>query len=246
MSLRLLSLLFIAIGFTAIVKADSITWTGPATIDQSFCAGCPYGTPTPYVNESTFGPNADLNVGYSTSAWGLGPSASFAVTIPFNVSGDALVALGGTANFGAAGTNCTAVNCVDLGSWNFSGGFDGQVVLDGDGMAFTIPFGGMQTIAAECDPLFGCSAGYMSPGVSITNPLEGTTDLAAGDYTLTVEGSDWDSSVGDSMASMGVTLVLSDPPSEVPEPRVGVLWLVVGCVGMVVRSRLGRQKRLIG
>ena len=110
MSSRLLSLVFIAIGFTAIVKADPITWTGPAIIDQAFCAGCPYGTPTPYTYEYTDGPNADLSVGYNTSAWGYGPSASFAVTIPVQrLQAMHSVALGGTAGFGAAGTNQPAM-----------------------------------------------------------------------------------------------------------------------------------------
>jgi len=246
MSSRLLSLVFIAIGCTAIVQADPITWTGPAIIDQASCNGCPDGTPTPNANEFTDGLNADLSVSYDTSAWGYGPSASFAVTIPFSVSGDALVAVSGTAGFGAAGTNCSDVSCVDLGSWNFSGGFSGQVVLGGDGMALSLPFGGMETVAGECDPFDGCSAGYFSPGVSISDPLAGTIDLAAGNYTLTIEGSNWDTSVGDSGAGLGVNLVLSDPPSGVPEPRVSVLWLVVGLVGMVTRSRLERRKRPIG
>jgi len=223
-----MKLLLAALFLTAASLADpvAITWNGPVVVESLTCGGCPYGAYAPEVTPTLDGLNADLSVSFGSSAYGYGPSEGIEIQIPFEVTGDAAVAITGTAGFGAYGSSAPAYGGTDLTSWNFSGGFAGAVSVVG---ADSIGFAGTQTVESD-----DCTYGDCVASVGSDQPVAGELNLSAGTYTLDIQESYWDNSIGDSMAGAGVTLVLSDPtPNAVPEPHLitvydgGILLLLL-------------------
>src|ERR1700733_506387 len=216
MSPKLLILTLLAISTFGFAKADSIVWAGPVVIDQQVCNGCPYQGPGDLeTTTSQSGESGSLTATFGTSAWGPDPSANFTLEIPFTLTTDSLIELNVTAGYSADGGNCLPVGCYPESSWNFSGDFSGFAAIVGGP---SVSLAGSGSVAGLCDS-GACSAGYFSPGLSLSDTESSSEFLTAGNYLFEISLSGENGSVGDSLASLGLEAVISDSPSSpVPEP----------------------------
>ncbi len=204
MAHRMLFLVLLAAGITAAaLKADAIVWSGSPTVTSSQCPGCPYGQLIS-PSESANGIEADLNVEFGSSALGPGAFSSASLESPFVLPYATGIDLSVAVNYGFSGTSCSDVECAGAG-WTAVGENSGSlsIVDSGGRVDLTVPFGGSGS----------------------SNNQSGVVDLAAGNYSLLVNYSDSNNSVGDSFSNAFLQARIVDP-APVPEPSY--LALIAG------------------
>jgi hypothetical protein len=216
------------LGMAALVSADTvpIMWTGSPSVPTWECNGCPYGGAPPTATATEDGATADLAVSYFSSATGFGPSSSSTVTDTFTLTSPADVLLSLSVDYFSSGSSCWDFGCAGPG-WDYSAEFAGDASISGpDGI--DIAFGDSGTVPGICNGALG--PGNCSGGMYLQDTESGMTELPAGTYTLTVNYSDSDTSVGDSSAGALLDVTLGDA-DIVPEPAhtifVVILFLMV-------------------
>jgi hypothetical protein len=232
---------------STLASADpvAITWSAPPTVAAWNCDGCESGGGMPTPTATQDGTNADLQVNYVSSATGDGPSSDSTITDTFTLAAPADVSLSITIGYESSGDSCGDRTCNDLTSWDYTGGFSGGVGISGpNGGVLGIPFGNSATVAGTCGEI---APGDCSAGVSFFQSGSDTMQLAAGTYTLTVDYSDSNTSIGDSFSGATLDAVLSDTVAT-PEPNrtffVVMLLLMVVALKRNFKSILAEVSRL--
>jgi len=238
MKLTFLTVLLVSAG---VMHAESITpgiieWSGTPNVYSSSTGEGGPGAPIAAITSNAF-----VIVDNSVGGQCCGGSVNYSAGINFNVAlpGDFLLL--SIADFDIDASTCSPFSCPSVPSPNLTsdmlnGDFSGVVeILNSNGNVLLTEglFGSGSThYGGDCD------GGDCFANLSINDPEVGVIDLAAGNYSLEVNYSDSQNSLGQSFGNDLVQVNLTPTPEP---PELGIL--LAGLAFIFQRVRLLQRRR---